>query len=177
MTEVRLRGFSNIRQCRSYPSVSIGISNKWETVAVAEKLFWNCGLDVTTGSIKYRASMFIKKVTPYHVTPCNFLLLFYSSIYSVYSWVFLINLMKTGIGQSKHWLETENKHIRQMSFAKNVIPFKRPCWTLTYLHRRKSRQYTVKSSNYGRRWQKAGAPNENIVQNHLNIALLTKFSI
>ena len=41
--------------------------------------------------------------TPYHVIPCNFLLLFYSSIYSVYSWFFLINL-KTGIGQSKYCL-------------------------------------------------------------------------
>ena len=41
--------------------------------------------------------------TPYRVIPCNFLLLFYSSIYSVYSWFFLINL-KTGIGQSKYCL-------------------------------------------------------------------------
>ena len=38
--------------------------------------------------------------TPYHVIPCNFLLLFFSGIYSVYSWFFLINLMNTGIG---HW--------------------------------------------------------------------------
>ena len=38
----------------------------------------------------------------HHVIPCNFCLLFYSSIYSVYSWFFLINLMKAGIGQSKY---------------------------------------------------------------------------
>ena len=31
-------------------------------VAIAEKVFWNCGLDVTTGGVKYRASMFIKTV-------------------------------------------------------------------------------------------------------------------
>ena len=29
-------------------------------VAIAGKVFWNWGLDVTTGGIKYRASMFIK---------------------------------------------------------------------------------------------------------------------
>ena len=40
--------------------------------------------------------------TPYHVIPCNFRLLFYSSIYSVYSWSSLVNLMKTGVGQSKY---------------------------------------------------------------------------
>jgi len=40
--------------------------------------------------------------TPYHVIPCNFHLLFYSSIYSVKLWLFLINLMKTGISQSKY---------------------------------------------------------------------------
>ena len=38
----------------------------------------------------------------HHVIPCNFRLSFYSGIYSVYSWFFLINLMKTGIGQSKY---------------------------------------------------------------------------
>ena len=31
-------------------------------VAIAEKVFWNCGLDVTIGGVKYRASMFIKTV-------------------------------------------------------------------------------------------------------------------
>ena len=31
-------------------------------VAIAEKVFWNYGLDVTTGGVKYRASMFIKTV-------------------------------------------------------------------------------------------------------------------
>ena len=32
-------------------------------VAIAEKVFWKCGLDVTTGGVKYRASnMFIKTV-------------------------------------------------------------------------------------------------------------------
>ena len=46
--------------------------------------------------------LFFLAATPYHVIPCNFLLLFYSSICSVYSWFFLINLMKTGIGQSKY---------------------------------------------------------------------------
>ena len=40
--------------------------------------------------------------TPYHVIPCNFLLLFFSGIYSVYLWFFLINLMNTGIGQWKN---------------------------------------------------------------------------
>ena len=29
-------------------------------VAIAKKVFWNCGLDVATGGVKYRASMFIK---------------------------------------------------------------------------------------------------------------------
>ena len=45
---------------------------------------------------------FFLAATPYHVIPCNFLLFFYSSRYSVYSRFFLINLMTTGIGQSKH---------------------------------------------------------------------------
>ena len=31
-------------------------------VAIAEKVFWNCGLNVTIGGVKYRASMFIKTV-------------------------------------------------------------------------------------------------------------------
>ena len=31
-------------------------------VTVAEKEFWNCSLDVTTGGVKYRAFMFIKTV-------------------------------------------------------------------------------------------------------------------
>ena len=31
-------------------------------VAIAEKVFWNYGLDVTTGGVNYRASMFIKTV-------------------------------------------------------------------------------------------------------------------
>ena len=31
-------------------------------VGIAEKVFWNYGLDVTTGGVKYRASMFIKTV-------------------------------------------------------------------------------------------------------------------
>ena len=46
--------------------------------------------------------LFFLAATPYHVIPCNSRLLFYSSIYSVYSWFFLINLMKTAIGQSKY---------------------------------------------------------------------------
>ena len=37
-----------------------------------------------------------------HVIPCNFRLLFYSSIHTVYSWFFPINLMKTGVGHSKY---------------------------------------------------------------------------
>ena len=31
-------------------------------VAIAEKVFWNYGLDVTTGGVNYMASMFIKTV-------------------------------------------------------------------------------------------------------------------
>ena len=46
--------------------------------------------------------LFFLAATPYRVIPCNFRLLFYSSIYSVYSWFFLINLMKTFIGRSKY---------------------------------------------------------------------------
>ena len=47
--------------------------------------------------------LFFLVATPYHVIPYNFRLLFHSSIYSaVYSWFFLINMMKTGIGQSKY---------------------------------------------------------------------------
>ena len=46
--------------------------------------------------------LFFLAATPYHVLPCNFCLLLYSSIFSVYSWFFLINLMKTGIGQSNY---------------------------------------------------------------------------
>ena len=46
--------------------------------------------------------LFFLAATPYHVIPCNFILFFYSSRYSVYSRFFLINLMTTGIGQSKH---------------------------------------------------------------------------
>ena len=46
--------------------------------------------------------LFLLSATPYHVIPCNFRLLFCSSIYSVYSCFFPKNLMKTGIGQSKY---------------------------------------------------------------------------
>ena len=46
--------------------------------------------------------LFFLAASPYHVIPCNFCLLFYSSIYSVYSCFFLINLIKTSIGQSKY---------------------------------------------------------------------------
>ena len=38
-----------LRQSLSYLCVSIGISNMGNRLAVAEKVFWNCGLDVTTG--------------------------------------------------------------------------------------------------------------------------------
>ena len=31
-------------------------------VAIADKVFWNCNLDVTTGGVKYRACMLIKTV-------------------------------------------------------------------------------------------------------------------
>ena len=46
--------------------------------------------------------LFFVAATPYNVIPCNFRLLFYSSIYFVGLWFFVINLMKTGIGQSKY---------------------------------------------------------------------------
>ena len=46
--------------------------------------------------------LFSLAATPYHVIPCNFPLLFYNSIYSAYSRFFLINLLKTGIGQAKY---------------------------------------------------------------------------
>ena len=38
--------------------------------------------------------LFFLAASPYHVIPCNFRLLFYRSIYSVYSCFFLINLIK-----------------------------------------------------------------------------------
>ena len=44
--------------------------------AIADKVFWNCGLDVTTGGVEYRASMFIRTL--------------------------LCNLQYTGIGETKH---------------------------------------------------------------------------
>ena len=40
--------------------------------------------------------LFFLAASPYHVIPCNFRLLFYRSIYSVYSCFFLINLIKNG---------------------------------------------------------------------------------
>ena len=45
--------------------------------------------------------LFFFAATRHHVITCNFRLLFYSSMYPVNSWFFSINLMKTGIGQSK----------------------------------------------------------------------------
>ena len=46
--------------------------------------------------------LFFFAATRHHVITCNFRLLFYSSIYPVNSWFFPVNLMKTGIGQSKY---------------------------------------------------------------------------
>ena len=66
---------------------------------VAKKVFWNCSLDITTGSISV---FFSSNYTVSRHIIGNFRLLFYSSIYSVNSWFVLINLMKTGIGQSKY---------------------------------------------------------------------------
>ena len=59
-----------------------------------DELAWLCNRYLFFG-------LFFSAATPYHVIPCIFCLLLHSSIYSVYSWFFLKNVMKTGIGQSK----------------------------------------------------------------------------
>ena len=46
---IRYASRAFLRQSLSYLSDSIGISNMGNRLAVAEKAFWNCGLDVTTG--------------------------------------------------------------------------------------------------------------------------------
>ena len=62
-----------------------GNEQTWRTIIIMYNLYLFFGL------------LFFA-ATPYRIIPCNFRLLFYSSMYSVYSWFFLINLMKTGIG-------------------------------------------------------------------------------
>ena len=59
------------------------------------------GATLAVQSLSFFRFIFLSSHT-LHVIPCNFRLLFYSSIYSVYSGFFLINLMKTVIGQSKY---------------------------------------------------------------------------
>ena len=70
-------------------------SSLWEWTNVTNYNHYWCNLYLFLG-------LFFLAATPYHDIPCNFRLLLYSSIYSVYSWFLLINLMKTVIGQSKY---------------------------------------------------------------------------
>ena len=70
-------------------------SSLWEWTNVTNYNHYWCNLYLFLG-------LFFLAATPYHVIPCNFRLLLYSSIYSVYSWFLQINLMKTVIGQSKY---------------------------------------------------------------------------
>ena len=78
---MRYASRASLRQSRSYLCVSTGISNTWEKgLAIAEIVFWNYGLDVTAGGLKYRASMFIK-------TPCCRSFFYFNSIYKLGYWL------------------------------------------------------------------------------------------
>ena len=77
----------------------------WGVNFRANAVFTIFALYLTLVCTKFALSKFgVNPIFSYsdHDIPCNIRLLFYNSIYSVYSWFFLINLLKTVIGQSKY---------------------------------------------------------------------------